>query len=191
VRIEYQHPDRVYELVQRDQADVGLVSYPQADRATMAIPWRDEPMVLVCAPCNELAGLELLNLSQLHGCSVVSFAAGLRIRREIDRALATAGAEVQVVMEFDNTETIKRAIEIDAGVGLLPAPTVEREVASGSLIVVPLAESLVRPLGIIQRRGKEPTPTTRQFVDFLLQMAKPPIEPAAATADRFSTSGVD
>ena len=191
VRIEYQHPDRVYELVQRDQADVGLVSYPQADRATVAIPWRDEPMVLVCAPCNELAGLDLLNLSQLHGRSVVSFAAGLRIRREIDRTLTAAGAEVHVVMEFDNTETIKRAIEIDAGVGLLPAPTVEREVASGSLVMVPLAEaSLVRPLGIIQRRGKEQTSTTRQFVDFLLQMAKPPIEPLAATADNLSTTTV-
>ena len=36
-----------------------------------------------------------------------------------------------MVMEFDNIETIKRAVEIDAGVSLLPAPTVVREVQAG------------------------------------------------------------
>ena len=41
-------------------------------------------------------------------------------------------------MEFDNIETIKRAIEIDAGVSLLPEPTVLREVAAGTLAAVPL-----------------------------------------------------
>ena len=171
VRIEYQHPDRVYELVQRDQADVGLVSYPQAGRTISAIAWREEPMVLVCAPAHELAGRQQVKLRELEGRRMVSFDTNLQIRREIDRVLAQAGIEVQVVMEFDNTETIKRAIEIDAGLGLLPAPTVEREVASGSLVAVPLQTDspLVRPLGIILRRGKEQSRTTRQFVEFLLR----------------------
>ena len=106
VRVEYQHPDRVYDLVQRDQVDVGLVSYPQADRKLAAIPWPDEPMVLVCAPDNDLAGLETVALRRLHGRPMVSFAANLRIRREIDRVLASAGVEINAVMEFDNTETI-------------------------------------------------------------------------------------
>jgi len=71
-------------------------------------------------------------------------------------------------MEFDNVETIKRAIEIDAGVGLLPEPTVVREVAMGSLVTVPLAgDALVRPLGIIRRRGKELGKTARRFIQLL------------------------
>ena len=173
VRVEYQHPNRVYDLVQRDQVDVGLVSYPQVDRKLTAIPWRDEPMVLVCAPDNDLAGLESVALRRLHGRPMVSFAANLRIRREIDRVLATAGVEINAVMEFDNTETIKRAIEIDAGLGILPAPTVHREVASRTLVAIPFADgAIVRPLGIIQRRGKEQSRTTRQFIDFLLQKPK-------------------
>jgi hypothetical protein len=71
-------------------------------------------------------------------------------------------------MEFDNIETIKRAVEIDAGIALLPEPTVLREVETGSLVMVPLdSDELVRPLGIIHRRGKELGSTTRRFIELL------------------------
>ena len=182
LRIEYQHPDRVYDLIHRDQAEIGLVSYPQSDRKISATVWRDEPMVLACAPHHDFAQLESLSLRRLHGRPLVAFANDLRIRREIDRVLAAAGVEVNVVMEFDNTETIKRAIEINAGVGLLPAPTVEREVASKTLVAVDLETPLIRPLGIIQRRGKEQSRTTRQFIEFLLHKAKPPVGDVATVA---------
>src|SRR5690606_7622379 len=127
VRLEYHHPDRVYEYVEQDIADLGLVSYPRASRTIEALIWREEPMVLVCAPGHPLAGKKRVALSELHGHKMVSFDRGLTIRREVDRALHQHRAEVRVVMEFDNIETIKRAIEIDAGVGLLPLPTVRTE----------------------------------------------------------------
>lgn len=191
VRVEYAHPDRVYDLVQRDQVDVGLVSYPQADRKLAAMPWRDEPMVLVCAPDSDLAGLESVALRRLHGRPMVSFAANLRIRREIDRVLAAAGVEINAVMEFDNTETIKRAIEIDAGLGILPAPTVQREVASQTLVAVPFADgSIVRPLGIIKRHGKEQSRTTRQFIEFLLQKPKPTANEMTVDTNTLSATAV-
>jgi hypothetical protein len=73
-------------------------------------------------------------------------------------------------MEFDNIETIKRAVEIDAGVALLPEPTVLHEVNAGTLVMVPLAtDELVRPLGIIHRRGKELGSTTQRFIKLLQQ----------------------
>ena len=99
---------------------------------------------------------------------MIGFDSDLTIRREIDRVLQLHGVEVSVVMEFDNIETIKRAIEIDAGVGLLPEPTVLREVEAGTLVAVPLAtDELVRPLGIIHRRGKELSSTARRFIELL------------------------
>ena len=93
--------------------------------------------------------------------------------------------EVRVVMEFDNIETIKRAIEIDAGVGLLPEPTVVREVAAGTLAAVPLAtDELVRPLGIIHRRGKELGVTVRRFIELLRSEGKKLSAGAELTARR-------
>src|SRR5690606_14920838 len=120
VRLEYQHPHRVYEAVENDKADLGLVSYPRASRCLCAIRWRDERMVLVCAPGHRLAALPSVALSELDDERLVGFDEDLTIRHEIDRVLTLHGVEPKVVMEFDNIETIKRAIEIDAGVGLLP-----------------------------------------------------------------------
>ena len=173
VRLEYLHPNRVYDSVENDTADIGLVSYPKSSRTVKAISWRMEPMVLVCAPGHWLAERKEVELEALEGVNMVGFDDDLTIRREIDRVLNQHRVEVEVVMEFDNIETIKRAIEIDAGVSLLPAPTVSREVAWGSLVTVPLAgEDLVRPLGIIHRRGKELSTTTQHFIDLLLSEGK-------------------
>src|SRR5690606_5592682 len=104
---------------------------------------------------------------------MIGFDSDLTIRREIDRILQTHGVEVLVAMEFDNIETIKRAVEIDAGVALLPEPTVRREVAAKTLVMVPFQrEELVRPLGIIHRRGKELGSTTRRFIELLQSEAR-------------------
>ena len=172
VRVQYQHPNRVYELVETDQVDLGLVSFPRSSRTIRATTWRQEPMMLVCAPGHRLAARERVSLEDLHGQEMIAFDADLEIRHEIDRALAAKGIEVRVSMEFDNTETIKRAVEIDAGVSLLPAPTVDREVKAGALVSRPLAGvELVRPIGIIQRRGKELGKTAHRFMQLLLKQA--------------------
>lgn len=173
LRLEYQHPERVYELVENDRVDIGLISYPKSTRTIAATPWHDEPMVLVFAPSHPLAGRQYVALQDLQGLDVIGFDPDLKIRREIDRALSQHGVDVNVVMEFDNIETIKRAIEINAGVSLLPAPTVDREVQAGSLATCPLdGIKLIRPLGIIQRRGVELCKTARRFVQLLLDSAE-------------------
>jgi DNA-binding transcriptional LysR family regulator len=168
VRLEYLHPDRVLESVEQGQADIGIVSYPRSTRAVEAEPWREEPMVLVCAPGNGFAGRVQVSLQELNGQRMVAFDSDLVIRHELDRALSAAGAEPTVVMEFDNIETIKRAVEIDAGVALLPEPTVGRELAAGTLSMVRLVgDDLARPLGILHARGKPLAPTVQRFVELL------------------------
>ena len=184
VRLEYQHPHRVYEAVEKDQADLGLLSYPRASRTIEAIGWREEPMLLVCAPNHRLAGRQTVEFDELAGENFIGFDSELTIRREIDRVLQMHGVEVQVVMEFDNVETMKRAVEIDAGVSFLPEPSVAREVAAGTLVAVPLAiDELVRPLGIIYRRGKELSSTTQRFIALLQS------EGQAVAVDEMSAGG--
>jgi DNA-binding transcriptional LysR family regulator len=168
VRLEYLHPHRVYEAVENDQADLGLISYPKPSRTMKAVIWREEPMVLVCSPNHRFAQAKEITFPDLNGATLIGFDSDLTIRREIDRVLAHHQVDVRVAMEFDNIETIKRAIEIDAGVAILPEPTVTREVASGSLRAIPLAgDELVRPIGIIYRRGKELGVTVRRFIELL------------------------
>lgn len=168
VRLEYLHPDRVREAVEVGQADVGIISYPRSSRAVEAEAWREEPIVLVCGPRHPFAARDEVSLADLHGQRLVGFDPDLVIRHEIDRAIEAAGAEPAVVMEFDNVETIKRAVEIDAGMALLPEPTVSREVAAGSLVSLPLqGHPLIRPLGVIRGRGRPLSPTVRRFLELL------------------------
>lgn len=168
IRLDYEHPNRVYELVENDQVDLGLVSFPRASRSVVAVPWREEPMVLVCSPRHRLASVPQVHMKDLQGEPMVGFDPGLKIRRVIDRALARHGVEAPVVMAFDNIETLKGAIEIDAGVSILPEPTVAREVQLGSLVARPIVdEALVRPIGIIYRRGRQLGATATRFMEML------------------------
>ncbi len=170
LQIEYLHPQRVRESIDQHRADLGLISYPKSSRSVKTIHWRKEPMVLVCAPDHALANQSEVDLSDLDGLNLIGFDTGLTIRRETDRVLHLHNVEVRVAMEFDNIETLKRAIEINAGVGLLPEPTVVREVNNGTLTAIPLTtDELVRPLGIIYRRGLELSPTAERFIELLLE----------------------
>ena len=190
VRLEYQHPRRVCELVEQDQVDLGLVSYPKSSRQVKAIQWRAEPMVVVTSPEHPLAERTEVALEDLAGEKLVGFDADLTIRRKIDRALADRGVDVNVCMEFDNIETIKRAIEINAGVGLLPAPTVVREAEAGTLVAVPLVgEPLVRPIGIICRKGRELNNATLEFIELLKSKANGATRPAEVPSDSGGRNG--
>src|SRR6266700_6788456 len=79
VRLEYLHPNRVYDAVENDQADLGLVSYPKSSRTVKALLWREEPMVLVCAPIHPLARRSRVSLKELNGQSMIGFDADLTI----------------------------------------------------------------------------------------------------------------
>lgn len=178
VRLQYQHPEKVYDLVQSDRVDLGLVSYPRSSRTIKSLTWRDEPMVFVCSPTHRLAGRTEVAIGDLAGEPFVGFDTNLQIRHEIDKTLASRDVHVDIVMEFDNIETLKRAVEIDAGVTLLPLPTVTHELAAGSLVTARLSDvDLVRPLGIIHRRGVELGKTARRFKQLLresVDLSPPP-----------------
>ena len=170
VRLEYLHPDKVVEAVLTDEADLGILSYPPANRSLTILPWRSEKMVFVCHPSHRLARRKLINPADLHEEKFVAFDPDLRIRKAVDRYLRQHQARPRVVMEFDNIETIKQAISVGAGVGILPQPTILKEVGNRTLAAIPLTMSeLVRPLGIIHRRGKALTPTISRFLELLRQ----------------------
>ncbi|MBI3121146.1 MAG: LysR family transcriptional regulator substrate-binding protein, partial [candidate division NC10 bacterium] len=178
VRLEYLHPHKVVDAVLNDEADLGILSYPPANRSLTILPWRSETMVFVCHPTHRLARRKIITAADLNGENFIAFDADLRIRKPIDRCLRQHDARVKVIMEFDNIETIKQAIAIGAGVGILPRPTILKEAGNRTLAAVPLAmPELVRPLGIIHRRGKLFTPTIGRFLELLRQSDEKPTPP--------------
>jgi len=173
VRLEYLRPDMVTKATLNDDVDLGILSFAKQNRAVSVIPLRDEPMVFVCPAGHPLAARRTIEPRDLADEDLVTFDRDLPIRRAIERALRRHRVDVNVIMEFDNIENIKLALGSDAGVAILPAPAVHREVENGTLQSRPLAiPDLVRPIGIIHRRRKQLTPAALKFIEEL----KLPIE---------------
>ncbi len=168
VRLEFLRPNKVYDAVLNSEVDLGLVSYPTPSTELSVVPLRSERMVLVCHPSHALAKRKAVTAEHLKNENFVAFDRDLIIRKEIDRYLRQRNVAVRVNMEFDNIETIKQAVHIEAGVSILPEPTVREEIARGDLTAVRLiAPQMERPVGIIHRQRKVFTPTSTKFVELL------------------------
>jgi DNA-binding transcriptional LysR family regulator len=166
--VEYMRPDKIYDSVLNDSADLGLVSYPESSRDIAAIPWREEEMQVAVAPAHALASRTEVYPADLNGQDFIAFDEDLSIRRELDRFLRAQGIEIRPVMHFDNIQMIKEAVALGSGISILPARTMQAEIAQGRLVAVPLhAPELVRPLGVVHRKRKKFNRATQAFLELL------------------------
>ena len=164
-------------------ADLGLVSFPKKTPHLAAVAWREEEMVLACSPKHPLASRFAVPPSELNDISYVHFDKNLIVRRRVDRFFRSQKVTVQVAAEFDNIENIKQAVSINAGVALLPEPTIRAEVKARTLVGVPLFGCpFTRPLAIIHRRGQRQSAATKRFMELLL-------EPEAAAGHQLGDVG--
>jgi DNA-binding transcriptional LysR family regulator len=138
LQVEYMRPDKVYEAVRNDAADLGLVSYPESSREIAALDWRREEMQVAAPVTHPLAARAELFPSDLNGQDFVAFDDDLRIRKELDKFLRAHGVEVNVTMHFDNVQMIKEAVEVGPGISILPVRTMQAEVEQGRLAAVKL-----------------------------------------------------
>jgi DNA-binding transcriptional LysR family regulator len=188
VRLEYLHPTRVVESVLEGGAELGLISCPRKWTELKVIPWREEEMVLAVHPQHRFAAAGSIDVAQLDGETFVGFDADVSIRRAIDRFLRHHNVHVKVALEFDNIENIKRAVEIPEGVALLPAPTLAREVKTGTLVAVRIDgqdpnHRLTRPLAIIHRRNQQLSLTASRFLKLLIGDGSPALAQTQAGED--------
>ena len=168
VHIEYLSSVRIYELVLSGEADIGLVAVPRRDKRLEVYDFVDEPLVLVCSPKHPLTGESQIDIHKVQFERFIAFEKDTPTRGLIDSILQRYSIVVRPVMEFDNTETIKRAIEINAGISILPENTIVQEVSSGTIKAIPFSnERFIRPTGIIVRKDKILGLASRYFIELL------------------------
>jgi DNA-binding transcriptional LysR family regulator len=172
VHIEYLSSVRIYELVLSSEADIGLVAVPRRDKRLEVYDFVDEPLVLVCSPKHPLTSESQIDIHKVQFERFIAFEKDTPTRGLIDSILRRYSIFVRPVMEFDNTETIKRAVEINAGISILPEIVVLQEVASGLVKAIPfLNERFFRPTGIIVRKDKILGQAGRYFIELLRKKA--------------------
>ena len=168
VKVDYRRSAQVYTEVLEGDADLGLVAFP-SKRTGLVVEdfWRDK-LVLICHPGHPLAERKRVRLRDLQGEKFISFEPDLPTRKVIDRMLREQGVEIEHTMEFDNIETVKRAVEIENGISIVPQTSVADEARNGSLVPVEVESfDMWRPLGVLYRRHRAISPAQKQFVALL------------------------
>jgi len=168
VHLEYLRSNKIYEDLIEGKIDLGVVAYPAKRSQIVSIAFRHDELVLVVPPDSPLAKHTKCSVGALAGQKFVGYERDMATRKASDRILRDHGVKPQYALEFDNIETIKRAVEIGLGCAIVPRLTVENEVSRGTLRVLEFQEgTFTRPLAIIYKRGRELSPAVRKFIETL------------------------
>ncbi len=168
VHIEYFSGRKIYELVLAGDIDIGLVAVPKRDKRLDVYDFEDEPLVLACSPKHPLSHESQVDIHKLQFERFIGFEKDVPTRMWIDNILQRYNVVVRPVMEFDNIETIKRAVEINSGISILPETAILQEVGSGTIKAIGFSnENFVRPTGIIVRKNKLLGQAGRYFIELL------------------------
>lgn len=168
LQISYLRPERVWEAVIEDQADLGLMSYAESSRDVIALPWRDEEMVVAVAPKHPLARRKRVSISALNGSTFIGFDDDLPIQLHIERYLKEHKVKVETTLRFDNLQMIKEAVAHDAGVSIMPQRVMQEDVSQGRLVALRLdPPALYRPVRIVHRRRKAFTTAMNGLLEVL------------------------
>lgn len=165
VHVEYRRSQQVYTQVLDGEVDLGLVAYPAKRTGLQVEIFNEDRLVLICHPTHPLAREKSITLDRLSGEKFISFEPDVPTRKIIDRHLRDHSVEIEHAMEFDNIETVKRAVEVESGVSIVPSNTVRQEVANGLLAAVEIeGPEMSRPLGVITKRNRPRSPAQKEFV---------------------------
>ena len=168
IHVEYRRANQVYEDVLGSVVDIGLVAYPTRDSKLEIIPLRKEPLVVICHPQHPFARHKTVKLKTLADQKIIGFEPDIPTRKALDKILKEHGVEVRHIMEFDNVETVKRAVEIDAGISIVPEGTVRQEITKQTLAALPIEDGdFFRPTAALYKKSKVLSPAIKQFLSHL------------------------
>jgi DNA-binding transcriptional LysR family regulator len=173
IDLEYSRTTRIVRDVLSGTIELGIVAYPDKHRGITVVPLLGDRLVLICPPAHALATRKKIKASELSGQDFVLFERDIPTRRATDRILKSYGVMVKRVAEFDNIETIKRAVEVGFGVAIVPRPSVLDEARSGQLAVVALVEpEWTRMVGVIYRSDRTLGTPARKFIELLAKWSQ-------------------
>jgi len=168
VRVEYRRSNLVYEDILHNSVDLGLIAFPTKMRQLDVIPFLEDQLVMICNPDHPMAKKKFVEVADLAEEKFIGFDQDIPTRKATDQMFRNQKVDFEPVMEFDNIETVKRAVEINAGISIVPSATVKQEMKQGLLKAVTIkGTNVTRPLAIIHRKGRVLTPAMKKFITTL------------------------
>lgn len=169
VKVSYRRSPQVYDDILEGRADLGLVAFPTKSQGIIAEVFDEDDLVMICRPDHPLGGRKNVAMKDLNGYDFITFEPDQPTRRAVERFFREAGLKFESDTEFDNIETVKRAVEVTGGISLVPRRPVIPEVESGRLVCVEIADvELKRPVGFLRKKTRTTSPAMREFVNVLV-----------------------
>ncbi len=168
VQIEFSRASKIYEDLVNGSIDLGIVAYPANRPQLRSIPFREDDLVVICAPDHPFAQVDSISVKQLASQPFIAFQRDIPTRKVLGELFKQHGISVNVRNEFDNIELIKRAVEIGLGISIVPSTTINTEVQTGILKALSLSEGPIRrPIAVLYRRGRPISLAVKKFVAVL------------------------
>jgi DNA-binding transcriptional LysR family regulator len=168
IDLEYSRTTRIVRDVLSGAVELGIVAFPEPRKGLTITPMPDNQLTLIAPLDHKFAGRKKIKVTDLDGQDFVHFERDVPTRKAMDKIFKSHGVAVQKVAEFDNIETIKRAVEVGFGLAIVPAPAVSEARRAGTLAVIPLAEKYwVRSIGAIHRSDHDLSLAAKKFLQLL------------------------
>ena len=162
---------RVVEAVVDNQADFGITQLPVKEKRLQVVKIHADEIKVIFPPNHPLSALETVQPGDLTGFSLLMPKAGVT-RSRLVAWLEPVEDEVNVSMELDSTEMIKRFAMAGLGAGFVAGAHCREEVAAGTLAARPLGpEPMVRQIGLIYRKDKALSKAALGFIEVTLSHA--------------------
>ncbi|MFN3714503.1 MAG: LysR family transcriptional regulator [Alcanivoracaceae bacterium] len=137
VSLEVANTAEIAAKVSNFEIDIGLIEGELHHPDIQLSRWQEDELVVFCAPDHPLARQPVLDDQALTAATWILREPGSGTRQTFDRALHGLLPQLQVLLELQHTEAIKRAVEAGLGIGCLSRVTLTEAFRRGSLI--PLA----------------------------------------------------
>ncbi|MFT3744426.1 MAG: LysR family transcriptional regulator [Pyrinomonadaceae bacterium] len=168
IDLEYSRTTRVVRDVLNGTVELGILAFPEPRRGLTITPMPDDRLVLISPPDHKFADRKKLKVSELDGEEFVLFERDVPTRKAMDKIFKTNEVEVKKVAEFDNIETIKRAVEVGFGIAIVPESAVAESRKAGTLAVVQMTEKYwIRSVGVVHRTDRNLSIAAKKFLELL------------------------
>jgi DNA-binding transcriptional LysR family regulator len=170
VRLTVKNRQEVVDALAENAIDLALMGRPPRDLDTVALPFAEHPLAIIAAPDHPLAARRRLKLAQLAGETFLIRERDSGTRQAMERSFAAHGFQPRETIEIGSNETIKQAVMAGMGVSFLSLHTTGLELATGRLVVLPIAGMpVLRAWHVIHRERKQLSPPAAAFKQHLVE----------------------
>jgi DNA-binding transcriptional LysR family regulator len=124
--------------VQQGSLDFGALTFHPGEEGLLEIPVGSDELVLLVSPTHDLSKRRQVSMAEVAAHPVIAHNDPSPARERVLRLFEEQQIPLNMVIALPSLDGIKRAVELDLGVALLPRRCAVTEIASKRLVAIPI-----------------------------------------------------